>query len=273
MDAAIRLSNTVLPILYCLAAVAYAVDFLRGDPLAARAAQALVRAILTLHAAYLALRTTLYGHVPLASPAEVLTTVAFAVTGVYLLVERGSRESKTGVFMLTLALALQTASSAFVSNTGVFPAVLRSPLFALHTIAAVIGYTAFAISAVYGLLYLALYHELRRSRFGLLYDRLPALEALASLSLRAVTVGVVSLSTTIVCWALWAAAEFPKFARDPKFLLTVAVWAVYSTALASHHRLRWTGRRTIALSLFGFALLVFALVASRVLFTSFHVFA
>lgn len=273
MDAGIRLLNTVLPILYGLAAVAYAADFFRGDALAGRVARRVLHVTLALHAAYLALRTAHYAHVPLSSPAEMLTTVALALALAYAFVERRSHVQKTGVFVVSLALLLQVVSSAFVGSVREFPPLLRSPLFALHTVAAVLGYAAFAVSAIYGLLFLVLYHDLRRSRFGIVYDRLPPLEVLAAMSLRAVHLGVVFLTLTIACGALWAAAEFPGFTRDPKFLLTLSVWVVYLAALALHRGLRWTGRRTIHVSLIGFALLVFSLIAARVLFDSFHVFA
>ena len=188
MDATIRLLNTMLPMLYALAVVAYAVDFFREDPFAARAARVLMETILVLHALFIGLRTALYEHVPLASTAEVMTTVAFALALVYLFVEWRSKVRKTGMFLISFSFVFQTVSSAFISNRS-FPGVLRSPLFALHTVTAVLGYTAFAASAVYGLLFLLLYHELKKSRFGLVYERLPPLEVLARMSLGAVAFG------------------------------------------------------------------------------------
>jgi ABC-type uncharacterized transport system permease subunit len=128
------------------------------------------------------------------------------------------------------------------------------------------------VSAVYGGLYLLLYWELKRSRFGLVYDRLPPLETLARMSLRAVVFGVAFLTLTIACGSLWAATAFPGFVRDPKFALTVMVWLIYALALWLHYVRHWSGRRTIRISLVGFAALVLAVLAAR-LFDSFHVFA
>lgn len=272
MESLIRLASAVLPVLYALAAVAYAADFFRGDAAAARAARHLMNSALGLHACYLGLRAALYAHVPLATSAEVLSMVAFAVALVHVVVERRTQVERTGLFVISLALVLQTLSSAFISSTEAFPPLLRSPLFALHTTSAVLGYAAFVVSAVYGLLFLMLYHALRGARFGLVYDRLPPLETLARMSVGAAACGVGFLSVTIGCGSLWAASEFPGFGRDPKFLLTLGVWLVYLVAIASYYRLRWTGRRTIALSLAGFVLLVVSLIASRLL-ESFHVFA
>jgi HemX protein len=273
MEAASRLVNTLLPLMYALTLTAYAADFFREDPFARRAARRLMELTLLLHAAHLALRTALYDHVPLAAPAEMATTVAFAVSLVYLVVERRTGTTRTGVFVVSFALVAQTLSSAFLERDVRFPAVLRSPLFAVHTLAAVVGYAAFALSAVYGVLYLVLHHDLKRSRFGLVYDRLPPLEVLARMSLRSVVVGLGALTVTIACGSLWASSEFPGFTRDPKFLLTVAVWAVYGVALGLHWGRGWSGRRTITMSLVAFTLLVFSMIASRLFFASFHAFA
>jgi HemX protein len=262
-----------LAAIYATAVLAYAVDFIRCDARAARAARRLLELVLVLHASYLALRTARFGHVPLASVPEVLTSVAFAVALVYSLVERSSREQRTGVFLVAVPFFSQLASTFFIRNTGDFPAVLRSPLFAVHTSSAVIGYAAFAVSAVYGVLFLLLYHELKLRRFGLFFDRLPPLETLSNMCLRAVFVGLAALTMTIVCGSLWARIKFPGFYYDPKFLATIVVWIVYMIAAWLHYGRRTGDRQVILLSLVGFALLVGAAFIARLAFATFHAFA
>ena len=105
MEAASRLVNTLLPLTYALTLTAYAADFFREDTFARRAARRLMELTLLLHAAHLALRTALYDHVPLAAPPEMATTVAFAVSLVYLVVERRTCTTRTGVFVVSFSLA------------------------------------------------------------------------------------------------------------------------------------------------------------------------
>ena len=273
MQATLSLLNTLLPMLYGMAALAYMVDFFREDPLAIRVARPLLAATVILHACYLALRTGLYEHIPLASIHEVMTTVSLAVAVVYFYVELHAKTHKTGMFLLAFCFIFQTLSSAFISNTGTFPAILRSPLFSVHTLSAVLGYTAFAVSAIYGLLYLLLYRDLKTSRFGLVYQRLPPLDVLAMMSLRAAVAGLVFLTLTIAFGALWASQRFPGFWQDPKFIMTGVIWLVYGTGVALHYGLGWTGRRTIWLSLIGFTLIVLSVMAARFWLPSFHGFA
>lgn len=273
MLAAIHLLNTLLPMLYAVAAMNYSIDFFRDDPFARRMTRPLLGAVLASHTTYLVLRIAAFGHVPLASLAEVLTCVALAVAVVYATLEWATRNQRTGMFVMIVPFGFQTLASAFISDEAKFPEILKSPLFGLHTSTAVLGYTAFAVSAIYGVLYLMLYHDLKASRFGLVYRRLPPLDVLARMSLRAATLGIVFLSVTILAGMLWATQRSTSFAGDPKFITTLIVWTVYGAGLGLHYGLHWTGRRTIAVTLIGFTIMVVSLIAVRLWFTTFHVFA
>jgi ABC-type uncharacterized transport system permease subunit len=176
------------------------------------------------------------------------------------------------VFILSLSLLLQVGAAAYLEPSGDLPAILHSPLFAVHTLSAVVGYAAFSVSAIYGGLYLALHRALKRSSFGLVFDRLPPLEVLVRMSAGAAKVGVAFLSITIIGGSAQALAKVPGFFRDPKFLMTVAVWVVYLATLLLRRRLRWSDRRTIGALLVAFVLLVVASLVSTVILPSFHVF-
>ncbi len=271
MDVSVRLLNTLLPMLYLATVTGYVVDFVRGVPEAVRAARRLLEVTLVCHVGYLVLRAVHEGHVPLSSAPELLSMVAFATSAVYIVVERFTGVERTGAFMVLIPLVLQTASSAFITDHYAFPAVLRSPLFAVHTLAAVIGYVALGVSAVYGVLFLMLHHELKSDRFGVFFDRLPPLETMARMNRRAAGIGVTFLAITIACGALWASREFPGFFRDPKFLITVVVWIVFLAAPVLQYARRWSSRRTVGISLVGFVLLLLSLLITQ-LIPTFHAF-
>ena len=272
MEATLNLLNTLLPMLYALAVVNYSIDFFRDDPFAKRMARPMLAGVVAVHALYLALRTVWFEHIPMASVYEVMTTIAFAVTVVYSYVEMRARTHKTGLFLVSFSFALQTISSAFIANTGAFPDILRSPLFGIHTGSAVLGYTAFTVSAIYGVLYLLLYHDLKASHFGIIYQRLPSLDILAKMSLRSTVLGAVFLTVTIAIGTLWASQHFSGFYDDPKFILTVVVWLVYVVGIVLHYAFGWSGRRMIYLSLLGFGMILFSALAARLWLPSFHGF-
>lgn len=273
MLAAIALLNTLLPVLYAVAAMNASVEFFRDDAFAKRMNIPLLGTVTLLHASYLGLRMAREGHVPLASVFEVMTSVAFGLVLVHLMVELETDSHRAGMFVLALAFAFQTVASAFVDSSGPLPEILRSPLFGAHTGAAVLGYTAFALSAIYGVLYLLLYHELKSARFGVLYRRMPSLELLARMSRRASMLGLLFLGIAIAVGSLWASRTFPGFATDPKFVLTLALWALYAAGLAMNHTFHLSGRSTIYFFLAGFTLMLLSMVLVRFWLPSFHGFA
>ncbi len=63
-------------------------------------------------------------------------------------------------------------------------------MFGLHAGMAILGYSAFAVSAIYGFLFLLLYHDLKSTHFGLIYRRLPSLDVLAKMNIRAAVLGL-----------------------------------------------------------------------------------
>src|SRR5258706_265103 len=93
--------------------------------------------------------------------------------------------------------------------------ILWSPLLGLHISAARLGYSAFAVSAIYGLLYVLLYHELKAQQFGIIYKRLPSLEVLSAMNLRAAVFGLACLTLAIAVGSLWSLQVYPKFWQDP----------------------------------------------------------
>ncbi|HDS74116.1 MAG TPA: cytochrome C biogenesis protein, partial [Firmicutes bacterium] len=193
----LELLAVLLPLLYALLTAAYAIVFFRDEPGVARLLTPSLSVVLILHLLYVALRTALYEHIPLANVFETLTVMGFALTFVYWITERFVKTSNTGMFVLGVVFLFQTISSAFIGHEVEVNPVLRSPLFGAHTTTAVLGYTGFALSAVYGVLYLMLYHELKVNRFGIIYGRLPSLGTLGVMHERAAFVGLIAMTAAI----------------------------------------------------------------------------
>src|SRR5258708_4041011 len=78
------------------------------------------------------------------------------------------------------------------------PIPLRPIWFELHTVTAVLGYSAFAVSAIYGILFLLLYSEIRANHFSHFFRRMPPLEALGQMNIRAAGGGLALLTLAIV---------------------------------------------------------------------------
>lgn len=278
VDAALAILNGFLPLGYLVALMAYLGVFVeRGDRLK-RVAAPLAWGVVVLHAAYLILSALEFEHVPTANMWESLTFVAFAMALVYLILEWRQGDQSTGVFLLGVVLLFQTLSSAFITHSRDVPEILRSPMFGVHVTAALMGYVALGISAVYGVMYLLQYRQLKQKHVGLLFQRLPNLETLSRLNIGALAFGWLGLTVATVAGAIWATTLEVSgqlegsFLTDPKFLLTLGLWALYGLCLGGRYLMQWANRTLATVSIVGFALMLGSSLTVNLLLRSFHDF-
>jgi HemX protein len=278
VDTTLAILNGFLPLGYLVALLAYLGVFVER-PALERVATPLTWGVVLIHAAYLMLETLTFRHVPVANTWESLSFIAFAIALVYLVLEWRQEERSTGVFVLFVALGLQTLSSAFVTHTQEVPEILRSPMFAVHVTTALLGYVALAVSAIYGVMYLLQYRQLKQRHAGLLFQRLPNLETLSRLNIGALGLGWGGLTMAILAGTIWAttlqvAGEIEgSFLTDPKFLLTLGLWVLYGLCLGGRYRLRWANRTLATVSIVGFALMLASSLMVTLVLPSFHDFA
>ncbi len=262
-----------VPTLYVLSVVLYGMRFFgRGDRYSPYARPVFLITLVT-HLAFLTTFILFHKRIPLATAPEILTVIAFSTAAAYGYVETRTRNVMTGLFLVGFSALLQFASSGRIALAGEVKPLLREPLFGLHTLSAILGYSAFAVSAIYGFLFLLLYNELKANRFGLVYRKLPPLEVLAKMNIRAAAFGFAALTIAIPVGIRWALRLYPSFMTDPMFLTTVFVWIIYAICLVAHYLLGWRGHRTVYLSIGGFLLMGLALVALNFFIHSFHRFA
>ena len=277
MDTTLAILNGFLPLGYLAAMVAYLGVFTEKTALE-RVATPLAWGVVLIHAAYLMLEAVAFRHVPVANTWESLTFIAFAVALVYLVLEWRQGERSTGVFVLGAALLLQTLSSAFITHTQEVPEILRSSMFAVHVTAALLGYVGLAISAIYGIMYLLQYRQLKQQHVGLLFQRLPNLETLSRLNIGALGLGWIALTLAILAGMAWASTlqlsgELEgSFLADPKFLLTVGLWVLYGLCLGGRYVLRWANRTLATVSIVGFVLMLGSSLMVTLVLSSFHDF-
>jgi ABC-type transport system involved in cytochrome c biogenesis permease subunit len=179
----------------------------------------------------------------------------------------------TGPFIIVLSFIFQLISSLFIQDLVEVKDVLRSNLLGTHVISALLGYSGFTISAVYGFLYLILYKDIKLNKFGLIFNRLPNLEVLERLSLYSAVIGFIALTIGIVIGIIWLPMAFPKFSfLDPKLVGTSLVWLLYGIGITSKVLGNWRGKRLVLLSISGFLVAIISTILSNFLAQSFHSF-
>ncbi len=271
MNPFIPLLTTLLPVLYALSVAAYARAYMREGSAGDRIGPIALRAAVLVHILYLSVRGVLEGHLPLASVYDFLSATGLSMAVVYLYVETREGIRTTGVFVIPFVLLIQIVSSAY-GQTASAEIPFRPIWFELHTLTAVLGYSAFAVSAIYGVLFLVLYREIKANRFSLFFRRMPPLEVLGQMNIRAVGSGVILLALAIALGMGWLERAGKGTFSDPKIWLTIFVWCIFAFAVLAYHRFGWRGPRAIYMSLVAFTTLLLSRVVVDLFLHSFHTF-
>ncbi len=262
-----------LPLMYLALTALNVAWFMYQDQRARQYKSWLLPATLLVHLVEVVLRGMYNGHFPIATVFEAASVLALCLMLVYYVVEHRFKVQTTGPFFVFIAFLLQLFSSAFVEFAGNIPGLLRSPMFILHTGAAMLSYAAIFAASLYALMYLLLFYQIRSAHYGLFYRRLPSLEQLGDLNYRALALGFVLLTVLIFQGVIWRKSLFPEDGHfDPQVVFAYGVWLLYGATLIGKRVMRWSGKWLAICTLSGFLLIVVSLITVNYLVDSFHRF-
>ena len=265
--------------LYAAAAAAYLAHFARRDPLIGRIATGVLAAGVLAHTFLIGMQTVQAGYAPLVGTTAAVSAFVWLLGLAYLYVELSTEERAMGVFV-TVLLAALAILPAFNSDVEPRPALLRSPLFTVHVLSMLFAYASFALAFVLGITYVLLFKEIKAKHLGFFYSRLPALNVLDVMNGRAVTVGWLFLTCGVIVGGIWAtqirASPDPRAQamslQDPKILVALLCWGMYSFALFARRTIGWSGRRAAWLSAIGFVIVLLNFVPVGYFLTRSHNF-
>jgi len=270
--------NLVPLALYTLALIAYVWHFAQRQPTSGHAATTLLVAGVLAHTFVIGMQTMRAGQVPLTTAASAISATVWVLLLAYLYTEMTTDERAMGAFILPLAVAL-LAIPAFKPGVDDKAAVLQGPLFSVHVLSLLFAYASFALACVIGITYVLLFKEIKAKHLGFFYARLPSLQVLDSMNQRAIVIGWVFLTIGLFVGWIYAAqipANDPRVQamslRDPKILVAVICWAVYSFEAFAARRIGWGGRRSAYLSALGFAIVLLNFVPISYFVTTSHNF-
>jgi ABC-type transport system involved in cytochrome c biogenesis permease subunit len=270
----------LVPLLfYAAAAAGYAGHFAWRDIRVGRLATALLGAGLLAHTFLIGMQTVHAGHAPLVGTTAAISAFVWLLGLSYLYVELTSDERSMGVFVAVLLVTLGTIP-ALDSEVSRRPPVLQSPLFTIHVMAMLLAYASFALGGVLGLTYVLMFNEIKAKHLGFFYARLPPLRVLDVMNGRAIAVGWIFLTTGVIVGGVWAmdvqSSPDPRAQAmsiaDPKILVAVVCWGLYSFALYARRVIGWSGRRAAWLSAIGFVIVLLNFVPIGYFLTRSHNF-
>ena len=264
---------------YAAAAAVYAGHFAWRDPRTGRAATGLLAGGVLAHTFLIGMQTVQAGHAPLVGTTAAISAFVWLLGLAYLYVELTTDERAMGMLVAILMVALDIIPAldpAVVPR----PPVLRSPLFTLHVVSLLFAYASFALACVLGVTYVLLFKEIKAKHLGFFYARLPSLQVLDVMNARVLTIGWVFLTLGLVVGGIWATqvqsspdprAQAMSIA-DPKILVALVSWGVYSFALFARRAIGWSGRRAAWLSAIAFAIVLLNFVPVGYFLTKSHNF-
>ena len=250
-------------LLYAAAAAAYIAHFARPEPRTGRAATALLGAALVAHTFLIGMQTMQAGFAPLVGTTAAISAFVWLFGLSYLYIELTTDERAMGTFV-TVLLAALAILPALNPSSEPRPALLRSPLFTVHVLSMLVAYASFALAFVVGITYVLLFKEIKAKQLGFFYARLPSLQVLDAMNARAVVVGWLFLTCGLAVGVIWASqvAGTPDprvqamHVTDPKILVALISWVLYSFALLARRVIGWSGRRAAWLSAIGFVIVL-----------------
>ncbi len=275
----IHFANSVaevfLPVGYVVTTLAYGLAFMQENALAKRWKSRLLLATTITHFLYIGMHSAEYGRCMVTTPFEIMSLIAFTILMTYAIIEYRTSIKGSGFFIIGLATVFELISAVVVKmpSAGEANPVLSEMGIGLHVSLAIFGYAGFALSAVYGVLYLLMYRELKRESIGSLYENLPSLEALEHLSIQAAIVGFLFLTISMLIGIVWLPKLIENYSYyDPKLISTVLVWLLYAGVLLAHYLLDIDGRRIIRISLGGFVFALLSMTVVNMFLSNFHRF-
>lgn len=266
-------------VLYGCAAGAYLAHFAGRDPGIGRMATGLLGAALLGHTFIIGMQTVHAGHAPLVGTTAAVSAFVWLLGIAYLYLELTTDERSMGGLVTALLAALYIIP-ALDPSVSPRPAVLQSPLFTLHVLAMLFAYASFALAFVVAVTYALLFKEIKAKHLGVFYARLPSLQVLDAMNGRAVTIGWIFLTIGIVIGGVWAmqvqSSRDPRLqamsVQDPKILVALVCWGVYSFAVVARRAIGWTGRRAAWLSALAFVIVLLNFVPVGYFLTKSHNF-
>ncbi|RMI14382.1 MAG: hypothetical protein D6681_05265 [Calditrichaeota bacterium] len=263
----------LLPFLYVFTTYLYGRHFFTLDRRATRWMTPFLWATAGVHFLDLLLRGLYFRYFPASTLFEAMSVLGLAIVLTYIYIEHRIRVKSTGLFILSTVTLIQIFTSLFIRFQHEIPEMFHTPLFVVHTAAAMLGYSALFVSALYGLMYLLLFYELKSARFGVIYRRLPSLDELSEMNTRAAMIGFLFLTVAIFVGIKWWKHIAPEAGHfDPIVIAAYAVWFIYGLMVYGKKIGGWTGKLLAYLSLWGFVMILISVIVVNLFIATFHRF-
>ncbi len=259
-------------VLYGVASLAVLPDVLYDRPRWRNLAIPATVAALLFHFVSVAEMLMAAHHLVPVSASEVQAVLGLLLATAFLLVFAAYRSMTIGVVLLPLVFLLGLLPAFAPGQHTLEAPLLRSGWIILHIALLLAAYAALIVSLLASTLYLIQEKRLKRHTPTSLFSRLPSLQTADQIGLRSLLVGLPCMTGGLLIGSALAANEYGAvYFRDPKVLLSFAMWLAYVAMIAIRRNVGLRGRRAVWLSSFVFLVMLAVWSANQV--STFHRFA
>lgn len=226
------------------------------------------------HTLFLAYRYYLLGTAPALDLKSALTVFAWAIIGVYLLMQAKFKLRVLGSFVAPFAVFLMMISSVMPWVTTSVNPIYKSLWLTVHVGTIFIGDGLLAIAFLAAVMYLIQENQIKQKRLGPIYSRLPSLATLDQINYYAILYGFPFLTIGMITGSIYAQYALGSYWRwDPKEVWSLISWLFYAALLHERLAVGWQGRRAAVMSIVCFLVLIFTFIGVSFLMGGYHSFS
>ena len=196
---------------------------------------------------------------------ELESLLAFMLMVFFFVLYARYKATSPGIAVFPLVFLL-TASAAFggTSSEPSLPLFVSPQWVYMHVALIMIGYSALVFSFIASILYLLQERSLKAKTTGGFWSRLPALATIDEIGYKSLVWGFPFMTLGLIAGSILAEARFgSRYFADPKILLSILMWVVYTLLLYMRANAGWRGRRAAYMATFAFAAAVLAWAANN----------
>lgn len=214
----------------------------------------------------------LSGRLVLASVNNAESLLGFISMTFFMIVYVIYKTTSPGVVVFPVVFFLTFVASVDQQPVLLTSFVQRNGWLVAHIILIFTGYAALLISFGASLLYLLQERRLKAKKSASLTSFLPALEVIDQIGYRSLLLGFPFMTLGLLTGSVLAILVYGHVNfLDPKFLLSILMWAVYMLMVFTRWNSGWRGRRAAVLATFAFVAAIVAWAANY--FSGIHRFA
>jgi cytochrome c-type biogenesis protein CcsB len=227
-----------------------------------------------IHVVLVAGRWALTGTPPVGDLSGVLLVCGLLLVLGYLVIAGVWRLSALVIYLLPIAMGALLMALLARAEPRPFPEILWSIWLPVHAGSAFLAYAGFTLAAVLAIAYLIQDHRLRQRGPSRQLAHLPALAVTEAAAYRCVLVGYPLISLALVTGAVWADQVWgAAWTWDPKQLMALATWLVYTAYLRVRLQPAWAGRRSAWLLIGGLVCTLITFLGVNLLGVTTHSFS